>query len=278
MIETLYVNGCSWTAGDELDCDPNFNEILKDRKLKLSNKMKWQIVDENDNYVAPPTDIYNEINWGAHLKNKLNIPVYINNSLGGGSNDRIVRTTVDYVMSYPEDKRDELLIVIGWTGSDRKEVFFNRSKTWERFNPTFKFTQTYENNKKLTKFDIQNLDLCYENYVYYFNDYQESNSRYFQQIYLLSNLLDNLKIKYLFFDAFATKGGVYWCHVVEKIKMFDKEIEWFDKKNTIYGEKTMRDFVEENNYPLAPYKHPLIEGHEKWAQHLIDIMKEKQIL
>ena len=28
MIDTLYINGCSWSAGDELECDPLFEKYL----------------------------------------------------------------------------------------------------------------------------------------------------------------------------------------------------------------------------------------------------------
>ena len=36
MINTIYVNGCSWSAGDEINTDDKFKNYLKNRSYKKS--------------------------------------------------------------------------------------------------------------------------------------------------------------------------------------------------------------------------------------------------
>ena len=84
-MKTLLTNGCSWTAGGGL------------------------------------TDIYdleylkNHITWPAHLKNLMNFDNQINLSAGCGSNQRIFRTTLDWVLAQTPETLSNTTAVIQWT-------------------------------------------------------------------------------------------------------------------------------------------------------------------
>ena len=96
MIRTLYANGDSWTAGEEIP------------------------------YTTPlgcGTDKYYGT-WPWYLSRELSIPLCINDGFGAGSNDRIYRKTMKYIIDYMAAGKDpkELLIVLGWTTPERTEV------------------------------------------------------------------------------------------------------------------------------------------------------------
>ncbi len=52
---------------------------------------------------------------------------YFNNAIDGGSNQRIVRTTIDWLLEN-NDKWNEVLVLIGWTGVLRYET--QQGKKW----------------------------------------------------------------------------------------------------------------------------------------------------
>lgn len=94
-IKCLYINGCSWTYGEELghQADPN------EQSYKFYNSWPW------------------------HVSQHYNIPQLINDARGGGSNDRIFRKTVEFIKN-TKVKYSELAIVVAWTSSERTEFGF----------------------------------------------------------------------------------------------------------------------------------------------------------
>jgi hypothetical protein len=250
MIDTLYTNGCSWTAGDELEQDPKFTEYLSQQKLK---KNGWSITDAKGAYICPPSDIWPKFNWSGQVAKYLNIPNVINESFGGGSNYRLLRLTCDFLLSYPNEKRKNLLVIIGWTSPDRDEVYIEDKKSWEILN--FKdssFTKDY--------------------FTHVFSEFKNIKI-YYQQVFLLSNLLENLKIKYFFFNSIFYPNFSYYD--TNELKNY---IECYKNNNSILSDYNMVQYVSNKKYPVGMYKHPLIDAHEGWAIHLIDIMKHRKIL
>ena len=90
---TLLTNGCSFTWGAELD----------DRELR----------------------------FGALLSRKLNCNL-VDISENGSSNERILRTTFDYLQN-PNTDLENLIVVIGWSGISRTEYFMGG---WIKMTPT----------------------------------------------------------------------------------------------------------------------------------------------
>ena len=89
----LYINGCSHAAGAEIE----FKE-----QTECYNKSFGELTA-------------NQLGWKNH-----------NNSAAGGSNDRIIRTTVNFIENYKiSNNIHDLYVVIAWTGADRTEITFN---------------------------------------------------------------------------------------------------------------------------------------------------------
>lgn len=273
MINTIYVNGCSWSVGDEISTDKKFINYLLENNLKLCEKTNWNILDNNDNLIGSSSDYYSIFNWGGVLKNKLNCQNYINNSLGGGSNHRIFRETLNYIIDYPEHERESLLVVIGWTSADRNEMYFKVNKQWERFNPAQKFSETLDKykldiigNKVIEKYDhFQNdfVDLIF--------DENERLDSYLKQVYSLSNILENLGIKYYFFEAFTYLGGL--LRDIDNVDDFKLWINWFKNNNKILKETNMHNLLKEKNLEFGEFLHPLIDGHNEWGNYLYEKIK-----
>jgi hypothetical protein len=198
--------------------------------------------------------------------------------LGGGSNDRILRTTTDFILNFPEKERDKLLVVIGWSESARREFYFNRTNLWERFTPTMKFTETIGLPHTLSEYDREGLDDFHRKYIDFMQNDEECTERYFKQVYLLSNLLENLKIKYFFFDSMFKMGGVLYDKSPQRIKKIEEKCSWLLTKKTIYQGCTMQEYSINNKFPSGPFLHTLTEGHMSWGQHLIDKMIENKII
>lgn len=269
MINTIYVNGCSWSAGDEINTDDKFKNYLIQNNLNLSKENNWNIYDNDNNLVGYVSDFYQFFNWGGILKKKFNCENYINNALGGGSNQRILRETLNFIMNYPIKERENLLVVIGWTCADRHEIYFKPNNNWERFNPVMKFSESLDTYKKIsidTKV-LEEYDKFHNDYnILIFDEYERFDT-FSKQIYLLSNTLENLKIKYYFFESFTNMGGIL-SSVENKINDFQPWIDWYDNNDKFLKETNMLNFVNEKKLKFGKFLHPLIDGHETWGNYL----------
>jgi hypothetical protein len=284
LIDTLYVNGCSWTAGNELDEDPIFVEQLAKRGMTLhpaENHGVVNVKDSNDNIVGVAAEFWNEFTWAKNLADKLNLTL-VNDSTGGGSNDRIVRTTIDYVRNLTPEQRNSTLIIIGWTLSIRNEICVKDNQSvpnWYRFNATRKFSETLTGDHTLSLAQIEQIDKIYKLWMTeVFNDYERVQS-YFQGVYVLSNLLENLGIQYYFFNALPL-----WFQISDDMHEqiqndFGSWLSWHNNHTNIQDiDSTMLYFVRENKYKVAPYGHPLVEAHSAWSDHLGEVLKDIKIV
>jgi hypothetical protein len=276
MIKNLVVNGCSWTAGNELEEDPEFNALLQVNGLTKedpADPLNWRLLDANGEAVATYDDLYNMLNWPCYLQEKLGIEQLTNLAAGGGSNARIVRTTIDYVMSLTPEQCQETMIVIGWTVSERDEICIG--KDWQRWNATQPFATTVD---RLTCGDeslIEKISRIHEDYILYLHSDYGSVKQYFQQVYLLSNLLENLGIKYFFFNALPA----WWqagnlAFNVDVFEEFEDQLVWHENSRyMLSNDDTMYKFINDNNWPVATHMHPLTKGHLAWANYLYEVMQ-----
>lgn len=285
MIDTMYVNGCSWTSGNELELDPSFSAYLAEAGLHVSTLSQWNIVDADNKYVDRVSRHWDKFNWAGKLATKLSIPLLINESLGGGSNARIVRKTTEYVLQYPEEKRKNLFVIIGWTVSARNEVFIDNGKgpaEWVYFNSSQQFSKGISSGPGIRS--DANLKESMDAYQKHFivsieNDYAHIH-RYMLGVYLLANLLENLKIKYFFFSALPPwwSAGNEQCKI-DATSLFSKELAWQDTKKQILNYKdSMYDFVEKYKFPKAPMSHPLVGAHDAWSDYILSVIEERSLL
>lgn len=258
MINHLYTNGCSWTAGNGIDFDPLLAHIRYPEKYNYLNKL----------------------NWPSQLADHLNI-LFTNEGMGAGSNKRIIRTTYDFLRNYPKQEYKNLLVVLGWTSVDRSEMYFKENenlKGWCMFNASqpasshgLLFRPNFSSNF------LASMDQWQKQYITDFFDEYPNYSYYFQEMYLMSNLLENLGIKYIFFSSLPWKNTIYSAENI--LELFEQEIKELKKPNILQTREcddslnVMSSFCLKNNLPMAPDNHPMIEGHAKWAMHLFNEIK-----
>ena len=259
MINHLYTNGCSWTAGNGIDVDPLLIQIPYPQKYNYLNKL----------------------NWPSQLASELDVN-FTNEAMGAGSNKRMIRTTCEFLRRYPKDEYKNLLVVLGWTAVDRSEMYFKENeklKSWCMFNAS----QTASSHGLLFRPDfssnfLSKIDNWQKQYITDFFDVYPNYSYYFQEMYLMSNLLENLKIKYMFFSSLPWKSMIYEG-TDAVLSSFTHEINELKKPTILQTREcddslnVMSTFCLKNNLPMAADHHTMIEGHSKWAKHLFYELK-----
>lgn len=243
MIDFLYTNGCSWTYGNGLHED---------------------IVFKNDTNIRT----YDEFTWPCVLAKKMNIDV-INDGRGAGSNDRIVRKTTEFLKSYPKDKIENLLVIIGWTTIERNEIYIDHPGfyDWFNYNAAQHFSDQFSPNtaSREKQFTITRINKVQKEFVTWVHSNYADVEKYFQHIYLMKNLLENMKVKYMFFNALP------WTWVpLGEISNQLSNINYTDYPYFVgaAAQETMMSFCKTNNYPISTCMHPMVEGHKQWADHL----------
>lgn len=244
-ISYCYVNGCSWTYG----------ETLKDPK--------------NESFLTQ---------FGKNL----NIDVCINDSQCGGSNHRIVRTTLNFLLANKEHWED-LLVVIGWSCPHRIEMWSDYSNEWLWINQ-------YRQSEKLTE-KGHKARLYYQNFWNEINAYTD----YFRDVITLQNFLKQNNIKYYMFRSFAFQNPLtnavygenadytqFYQLINNKlisencIHSIDKNLfpSFIDFKDTFHW--VIKDHVRNDNKTFQQHypSHPNKEEHAIFADYLTTKIKE----
>jgi len=210
----LYANGCSMTFGEEM---------------------------------GPLTDpICNATAWPHHLGKLMGIPV-MNDSLGGGSNDRIVRTTVKFIAHYlRKQPAAELRVVIGWTFPIRREFHDAIERRWYHFRPN----------------DPTSAGALTPVYCPTFCSETESIGRYCAQMLSLQGLLKQHRIAYTFFSALSPPR----FPIPATISRLIDQTRFFLPESDFWG------WTRQQQYPCGPGGHPLQAAHHAWAAAIYQAM------
>jgi hypothetical protein len=244
MIKYLYANGCSWTHGNGIHEDPTF----RDGTVKASHQHNVVI---------------QQYAWPNMLGEILNCTVN-NDGWGAGSNSRMVRRTIEFLEKYPKTELDKLLVVIGWTTTERDEIYVNEYQRWMNYNAAQSFSDQF-NSSLLSSTENElnkNIDKTQKQFVTWVHSTKYDLDRYFQQLYLMKNILENLKVKYLFFNSLPWT----WVQPPDYKPVFTS----LSSPNIIgYDDyETMLSFCKDNNLPLSSCMHPMLAGHKRWAERL----------
>ena len=240
LIDYIYANGCSYVAGDGLQSNP----------LK--------------------TAIY-------FLAEELNCECF-NNAKGGGSNQRIVRTTIDWLLKN-KNKWSDVLVLVGWTEFHRYEILNN--KNWIQIN-SIDFPPE----------EIQNT-IRYENwksYIANFYNIWRMYNNYLDNILYLQLFLESNNIKYIFWDSigdFSPDDDTFRYR-----NKYKKKWDIINTKNWVTGgdeswEKYIQILEKEHDvrvgtgahqvtkYPRILYDyHPNELGHKFWYEKIKNKAKE----
>ena len=99
----LFTNGCSWTYGGGLNLD-----AVTQEKERLAST------------------------WPTHLGKLLGASEVVNLAEGCGSNDRILRTTFEWLNKQSPERLKETLAIIQWTEASRYEYYCAETQEWAR--------------------------------------------------------------------------------------------------------------------------------------------------
>lgn len=275
----LILLGDSWAWGTEL-LDP---QVFPDGNVMKANAETF------DHHHHPTHTIYRENNRYARLfADQIGAESIIDLSKGGASNDTIVRLLLRWLAEegYTQGRAtDDLFVTIGWTSPERKDFFYNKNiggsddRGWFTLFPNFRHDYGSED---LSKF--------YDLYVTNLWNAGEYMHRYITQVWQVSMILKNLKIKYLMHQAFYQqqmhilnwKDSIFKSNVNEKILPSDKLI-WdavdpirFMNKDDVSC--TFHEYILNKNKNVLYNQHPNHIGHRIWAEYMYEYCLKHQLL
>lgn len=277
MIDTLFVNGCSWTDGYLLEEEP---EVLEYAQRLGYNISAMQTTKNGELIPFPKFEIYNKFNWAGYIAEQLSIPNIVNFSTGAGSNSRIVRTTISYLKELSVEQRKSTFVIIGWTIPDRNEIYLDDKlghRSWEKFNltQTFDFLVTRPGLDEKFIDKIQNFQNQYIVDVH--NDYARMFD-FFQQSYLLANLLENLGVQYYFFNSFPVEWSRY--QIGSFTPEFKQDMDIYHSYNAHSIDDDFFFFLDRRKDMKVHLSdgHPNCKGYKLWADHILDNMQQRGII
>jgi hypothetical protein len=171
-VDSLYINGDSWAYGSELR-DPTALDITND--------------------FDPVHDAWRRAhNWTGHLARSYDLEL-VDSSWAGGSNDRILRTTISDVTRLLQQGKKPF-VVIAWTQLQRFELFADGH--WKEFvGPS----------------DASTPSIGFEIWEKYSSDYSDL-MRYLQQVILLDAFLKVNNVPYFGTNVFRHNYAILEDH------------------------------------------------------------------
>lgn len=228
----LLTNGCSWTWGGGLDLDSTEDDLIR-----------------------------NASTWPAHLAKFLNAEEVVQLAAGCGSNQRILRTTLDWILNQPTERLTKTVAIIQWTEFSRFEYYSpkdpldyyeNFSERWVRakigcvMDPYATDDQT----------SLQRADARLQTYTEI-----EGLYRNIFECAALSDIFNKYGIKYYYW-----KYRGYYPKDPIKITNFLESYNWFKDSHTWEYER-----ISEKD------KHPSFQGHIDIANIIFNEMKENKL-
>lgn len=254
-MKYLYSNGCSFVYGDEID-HPHENR------------------------------------WSRIFSEKYNVKE-INESENGSSNNRIYRTTKDWLLSNKEKLKDTF-VVLGWSQAIRMERFNDMADRYESINfgvHPDNMSASHNNGMDASGHCAYGKDhgpfwgkspppRFWNQYVKYYFDDKYFNEESALRVFAMQELLEKLNVKYYFYFSMENNVVHYIQRKYKDLYNFDKIyhqsqedwirdiveketggiIEWDDKVNTYKNPKGGWDGFQGS--------HPDEKSHSLWADFL----------
>ena len=196
--------------------------------------------------------------WTQQLKNYLACDI-TNQSLPAGSNPRILRTTTEFFKNHEQDACD-YFVVIGWTSWEREEWFYQ-----DRY---------YQINASGRTQVPDELKEKYINWVADKDSISQINKSrtLHKEIIDLHYKLKALQVKHLFFNALMPFQHEVLVADELRFNWGDNFIGPYENDLSYYWYLKKRNFVADDCYHYGE------DGHQAWADFLIDYIEEKKLL
>lgn len=228
----ILANGCSWTDGGGL-------------------RPHWKTDDERKN-----------LSWPAHLGRLFNSES-INLGIGCGSNDRILRTTYDWIFNTNKEKLKETVAVIQWAEPSRYEFYRptvfqnkleNKPERWVRCTVNHAVGPIIPTAERKLQDNIVNL------YLSNWTDIQAAYKFLFH-VEALSSIFNSFGIKY-FYWSYINYAEICPDHILERLKIYP----WLDHFPQEYWDY---ERVSEDD------QHPNLHGNVQIAEIIFNKLKDK---
>jgi len=247
----MLINGCSHTAGSEID-------------------FQYQ-------------PICYEKSWGRWLTD-LSGDEYINISMPGAGNEYIRRTTQDWIIENvflnKLYNKEDLHVIVMWSGFDRKEVYYPDSNQTDNVNPI----SDPKLHTKTMQYEIKRL----QEVMVYFHDVLYSNLKNMMTLNDLLYFLNTHNIKYTFLNAlnsfitleelnYGYKKHVLYQSYYNNLWVFNeinknKHLGIFNKENTFFHH--LNDHTEFKWSEFSKKGHFGEDAHKYWANKVYNFMND----
>jgi hypothetical protein len=236
----LYVNGDSHSGGCEAvrpecflsDNWPYYEKLVNSNLIDLwGDEIRWAPTPENV-----------QVSYGQVIADKLSALLHCH-ARGAGSNDRIIRTTKEYLKTHKPD-----VIIIGWSTFEREEWYNEHDNIWYQVNAS---GHDYVPEKWRNR---------YKDFIINVN-WNEKAKKTHEDIWLFHQYLKSLSIPHLFFNSHN-----YFWGFIDQYDQYDwgdnfiKPYDWFSY--TYYLEKICK-------LPRPKNNHYDLTGHQLWAEFLM---------
>jgi hypothetical protein len=198
------------------------------------------------------------------LAKLLNGEIIGNPAIGGASNDRILRTTEEYLRECERTNEYPDLIVIGWSEAGRTDWFVDgvyESIHSQNLTP-----------ERTTKIDPARAKFCID--IWRQPELVCTMARYFhERMYNLHQHLDYLKIPHLFFMAVNPLKVDLHRHNLIMHETFDTSIIEYDWNGCFWNpyeddDGSFRTWGLKKGYPITKWHHLNEDAHTDFAQTL----------
>lgn len=232
----LYVNGCSHSAAAEAAVHHAW--ACDDGEL-------WQHGDE-----PHPANL--AVSYGKHIADELGAELVCEAS-SGGSNDRIIRTTKQWIENNP-DKLADTFMILQWTTWEREE-WLHEGK-W------------YQVNASGIDIVPPELEEQYKNYVINV-DWNVKTPEAHDKIWAMHLHLKELGIKHLFFSGHSTFSDIqnrqnWGSSYMHPYSRDDSYHNWLKNNGGTYANPQSYHFD--------------AESHCIWAKHVLQYIKDNNLL
>jgi hypothetical protein len=236
------------------------------------------LVVNGDSYSAQNLNI-NAV-YADVLGDNLNLPV-INLAFPGSSNDRILRSTIEQALELKQQNKNPL-VIIGWSFIRRLEVWYygDNPRIISRI-PDSGTKEDYRRPKFVTlDMLIQENDATLEQKCLVQEDLfvHKQLTDFYTGIYMLSQTLNNLQIKWFMFSAAKnTEIPVHCFPYIESLN----HVKWCQNQTNIFDlhKFCIMNWSEEHDKDRKPITGHLSEqGHIKFASVLLDWLRSRKIV
>jgi lysophospholipase L1-like esterase len=194
----------------------------------------------------------------------------INLAKSGGSNDRIVRKIVNWIVGH-KDKLDETLFLIGVSEPKRFEIWA------EDDNGVYQDARGYRYSRKRGRYhrdisDAYNVEMSVEATL--------------RNIFLLTTLFEKYNCKYLIFDSIdnikkITRRKDKYFDVVFGNKNYYSQESWMEfclpRGKGLLAAEDERMLIGASKEYKEDWRHPSTKGNQKWFEVLIDYVEENKL-